>query len=35
MKADETLLDMVFIPEQQRHLKKFMEGKSSIVANLS
>jgi hypothetical protein len=35
IKADATLLNMVFVPEQQRHLKKFMEGKSSIVANLS
>jgi hypothetical protein len=35
IKADATLLDMVFIPEQQRHLKKFMEGKYSVVANLS
>jgi len=26
---------MVVIPEQQKHLKKFMEGKASIVANLS
>jgi hypothetical protein len=25
---------MVFVPEQQNHLKIFMEGKSSIVANL-
>jgi hypothetical protein len=35
MKEDATLLDMVVIPEQQRHLRQFMEGKSSIVANLS
>jgi hypothetical protein len=35
IKAHATLLDMVFVPEQQRHLKKFMEGKASIVANLS
>jgi hypothetical protein len=34
IKADATLLDMVSIPEQQRHLKQFMEGKSSIVAHL-
>jgi hypothetical protein len=26
---------MVVIPEQQMHLKQFMEGKSSVVANLS
>jgi hypothetical protein len=25
IKADATLLDMVFVPEQQRHLKQFME----------
>jgi hypothetical protein len=35
IKADETLLDMVSIPKQQMHLKQFMEGKDSIVANLS
>jgi ribonuclease HI len=35
IKADATLLDMVVIPEQQMHLKQFMEGKSSVVANLS
>jgi hypothetical protein len=35
IKADATLLDMVVIPEQQMHLKQFMEGKSFIVANLS
>jgi hypothetical protein len=35
IKADATLLDMVVILEQQRHLKQFMEGKSSIIANLS
>jgi hypothetical protein len=34
-KADETLLDMVVIPKQQMHMKQFMEGKASIVANLS
>jgi hypothetical protein len=27
IKVDGTLWDMVFIPEQQKHLKKFMEGK--------
>jgi hypothetical protein len=26
---------MVVIQEQQKHLKNFMEGKASIVANLS
>jgi ribonuclease HI len=35
IKADATLLDMVVIPEQQRHLKQFMEGKYFIVSNLS
>jgi hypothetical protein len=35
IKEDATTLDMVVIPEQQMHLKQFMEGKSSIVANLS
>jgi hypothetical protein len=25
---------MVFIPEQQKHLKNFMEGKNSTIANL-
>jgi hypothetical protein len=35
IKADATLLDMVVIPEQQRHLKQFMEGKIFVVANLS
>jgi hypothetical protein len=35
IKADATLLDMVVFPEQQKHLKNFMEGKSSIVDNLS
>ena len=35
IKADATILYMVFIPEQQMHLKQFMEGKDSIVANLS
>jgi hypothetical protein len=34
IKAYETLLDMVFVPEQHRHLKQFMEGNDSIVANL-
>jgi hypothetical protein len=35
IKVDATLLDMVVIPEQQMHLEQFMEGKDSIVANLS
>jgi hypothetical protein len=35
MKADETLLDMVVIPEQQIHLKQFIEGKYFVVDNLS
>jgi hypothetical protein len=35
IKEDATLLDMVVIPEQQRHLKQFMEGKYSVVSNLS
>jgi hypothetical protein len=35
IKADATLLDMVVIPEQQKHLKNFMEGKDSTIANLS
>jgi hypothetical protein len=35
IKADATLLDMVVVPEKQKHLEFFMEGKDSIVANLS
>jgi hypothetical protein len=35
IKADASLLDMVTVPEQQQHLKNFMEGKTSIVANLT
>jgi hypothetical protein len=35
IKADATLLHMVVVPEQHMHLKQFMEGKSSIVDNLS
>jgi hypothetical protein len=35
IKVDANLLDMVVAPEQQNHLKIFMEGKASIVANLS
>jgi hypothetical protein len=30
-----SLLDMVTVPEQQRHLKDFMEGKTSTIASLS
>jgi hypothetical protein len=33
-KVDATPLNMVFILEQQKYLKIFMEGKASIVANL-
>jgi hypothetical protein len=35
IKVDATLLDMVVILEQQKHLKHFMEGKSSTIENLS
>jgi hypothetical protein len=35
IKEDATLLDMVVLPKQHMHLKKFMEVKSSDVANLS
>jgi hypothetical protein len=34
IKADATLLDMVVVPEQHMHMKQFMEGKFSIVANI-
>jgi hypothetical protein len=34
IKADATLLDMVSIPEKQKHLKNFMEGKVSTISNL-
>jgi hypothetical protein len=34
IKENETLLDMVVVHEQQMHLKQFMEGKDSVVANL-
>jgi hypothetical protein len=34
IKFDATLLDMVVIPKQQKHLKTSMEGKYSTVANL-
>jgi hypothetical protein len=35
IKADATLLDIVVIPEQQKHLKHFMEGNASTISNLS
>jgi ribonuclease HI len=35
IKEHATLLDMVSIPEQHMNLKQFMEGKDSIVDNLS
>ena len=35
IKVDATLLDMVVVPEQQKHLKNFMEGKASTIDNLS
>jgi hypothetical protein len=35
IKADATLIDMVVIPEQQMHLKQFMEGKAFFEANIS
>jgi hypothetical protein len=35
IKEDASLLDMVIVPEQQKHLKYFMEGKTSIVASLT
>jgi hypothetical protein len=34
IKASATLLDMVVIPEQQKHLKNFTEGKVSTISNL-
>jgi hypothetical protein len=34
IKDDATLLDMVVIPKQQKHLKIFMEGNISTIANL-
>jgi hypothetical protein len=34
IKADATLMDMVVVSEQQKHLKKFMEGKASTIANI-
>jgi ribonuclease HI len=35
IKVDATLLDMVTVPEQQQHLRDFMEGKTSNIANLT
>jgi hypothetical protein len=35
IKKNSTLLDIVVVPKQQRHLKQFMEGKAYVVANLS
>jgi hypothetical protein len=35
IKVDATLLDMVVVPKQQKHLKYFMEGKPSTIANIS
>jgi hypothetical protein len=35
IKANASLLDMVTVPEQQKHLKDFMEGKASIVSSLT
>ena len=35
IKANATLLDMVIVPEQQQHLRDFMEGKTSNIANLT
>jgi hypothetical protein len=34
IKVDDTLLDMVVIPEQHKHIKEFIEGKISTIANL-
>jgi hypothetical protein len=35
IKIDASLLDMVVVPEQQKHLKDFMERKSSTIASLN
>jgi hypothetical protein len=35
IKEDASLLDMVIVPEQQKHLKYFMEGKTSTVSSLT
>jgi hypothetical protein len=34
IKADATLLDMIVVLEQQKHLKQFMEGNAFVVSNL-
>jgi hypothetical protein len=34
IKANATLLDRVFFHEQKKHIKNFMEGKYSTIANL-
>jgi hypothetical protein len=34
IKVDATLLDMVVAPEQQKHMKNFMDGKTSTIANI-
>jgi hypothetical protein len=35
IKAYASLLDMVIAPEQQQHLKNYMEGKTSPIASIS
>jgi hypothetical protein len=35
IKVDASLLDMVIVLEKQKHLKEFIEGKTSIIATLS
>jgi hypothetical protein len=35
IKVDAIILNLVFIPEQEKHLKNFMEGKYSIVSHFS
>jgi hypothetical protein len=35
IKVDAYLLDMVIVSKQQKHLKDFMEGKTSIVSSLT
>jgi hypothetical protein len=35
IKVDAYLLDMVTFPEQQKHLKDFMEGKASTITSLT
>jgi len=34
IKAYSSLLDMVTVPEQQKHLNDFMDGKNPTVASL-